>query len=206
MSIDWKLCLVADTEATGDRNLASIVHKAVSNGVTLVQLRAKNLASSDFFHLASEISQILSPRKIPFIINDRLDIALACHSDGVHLGQKDLPIPEARQLLGEDKIIGISTSTCEEALEAQAKGADYLGVGPIYPTDSKADTGPVIGIEELKAIRECVEIPILAIGGINSSNAHAPMEAGANGIAVISAILDAHDIPKAIHDLLDAIK
>lgn len=205
MNVDWKLCLIADTEAVGDRNLASIVYQAVSAGVSLVQLRAKNLKSSEFFHLASEISHLLSPLDIPLIINDRVDIALACEADGVHLGKEDLPLLEARQVLGENRIIGISASTREDAMEAQAKGADYLGVGPIYPTDSKADTGPALGINGLESIRKSIDIPILALGGLDPTNAHESIAAGANGIAVISAILNAHDTAKAVHDLLEAV-
>jgi thiamine-phosphate pyrophosphorylase len=206
MNVDWKLCLIADTEAVGDRNLASIVYQAVSAGVSLVQLRAKNLKASEFFHLAFEISHLLSPLDIPLIINDRADIALACEANGVHLGKEDLPLIEARRVLGENRIIGISANTLEAAMEAQAKGADYLGVGPIYSTDSKADAGPALGIDGLESIRRSIDIPILAIGGLNPTNAHESIAAGANGIAVISAILDVHDTSQAVHALLKAIR
>lgn len=205
-TIDWRLCLIADTESVGDRNLVSIVYQAVTAGVNLVQLRAKNLNSSEFFHLAFEVSQLLSPLDITLIINDRADIALACEADGVHLGKDDLPLIEARRVLGENKIIGISANTLEDAMVAQAKGADYLGVGPIYPTSSKVDAGPALGIEWLASIRKSIDIPILAVGGINAPNAHECIAAGASGIAVISAILEAHDTAKAVYDLLETIK
>jgi thiamine-phosphate pyrophosphorylase len=206
MHIDWKLCLIADSQSYKTKNLPDAVEEAAKHGVTLVQLRGKDLAVKDFLFLASEIHEILGPKGIPFIINDRIDVALACDSDGVHLGQEDLPLPYARKILGNSKLIGISVNSIEEAIEAEKNSADYIGVGPIFFTSSKKELGQILGIAGLKTIRKKVNIPILAIGGINSQNAAETIPAGADGIAVISAILGADDIGKATKELLDSIR
>ncbi len=203
--IDWRLCLIADAEAVGDRNLVSIIREAVEGGTTLVQLRGKKLSTRRFLNLALEASEYLKSRNIPVIINDRIDVALSCEADGVHLGQEDLPLPFARQILGKQILIGISVNTVEEAEEAEANGASYIGVGPIYYTPSKEELRTILHVEGLQAIREKVKIPILAIGGIQAENTRDVISAGADGIAVISALMGSDDIRKAAGKLLEAI-
>jgi thiamine-phosphate pyrophosphorylase len=205
-TIDWRLCLVADSEAAGNRNLISIIREAVDAGVTLVQLRGKNLEIRAFLNLAVQASEFLKSRNIPLIINDRIDVALACEADGVHLGQEDLPLPIARKIMRKERLIGISVNTIKEAEEAEAEGADYIGVGPIFYTSSKEDLRSILGFEGLKAIRNKVKISILAIGGINARNAGDVIVSGADGIAVISAIVDAKNITEATRNLLEAIR
>jgi thiamine-phosphate pyrophosphorylase len=206
MNINWKLCLIADSQAREKKRLSMIVNQSVKSGATLVQLRGKALAIKDFLDLAFEIRDILRPKKIPFLINDRIDVALACDADGVHLGQEDLPLQRARKILGKNRLIGISANSFFEALDAEKNGADYIGVGPIFFTPSKKEPGQILGLSGLKAIREKVSIPILAIGGINKENVKGVIQAGADGIAVISAIMSADDAIKATRELKDSIR
>ena len=204
-SIDWKLCLVADAEAAKGRYLLNLIEKAVDSGVTLVQLRAKELQTREFLQLARQTAELLKGKSIPLLINDRIDIALACGAEGVHLGQEDIPLAYARKILGKKKRIGISVNTVNEAEEAEKGGADYLGVGPVYYTPSKRDLKAILGPSGLKVIRERVKIPILAIGGINAENATDVMSCGVDGIAVISALMGAEDIAEATKELLQKI-
>ena len=201
---DTTLCIIADVDAARGRFLPQLVAEAVSAGATMVQMRAKKLDTADFFELAVQVSDVLKDRSIPLIINDRVDIALACRADGVHLGQKDLPLPQARALLGKKKIIGISVSTIEEALTAESQGADYLGAGPVYFTSSKQDLPKILGTEGLSAIKSAVRLPVLAIGGIDTGRAGEVAAAGADGLAVISAVLGAEDVPREIKILLSS--
>ncbi len=203
-AIDWRLCLVADVEAAGERDLVAIIQEAADAGATLIQLRGKKCETRNFLNLARKTSDILDPRGIPLIINDRADIALACEANGLHLGQQDLPLSYARKILGKDRVIGISVNTIGEALAAEAGGADYLGIGPIYFTASKEKLPTILGLEGLRKCREKVQIPILAIGGISAENAKAVIDAGADGIAVISAIMDAKNVRAATKRLLNA--
>ena len=196
---------MADAEAAQGRDLLPLIDEAVSAGVTLIQLRGKKLQTREFLKKALESAALLKTKMIPLIINDRIDIALACGADGVHLGQDDLPVPYARKLLGPEKIIGISAGSVDEALHAETEGADYLGVGPIFHTLSKEGIEEVIGIEGLKTVKARTKIPILAIGGIKVEHIHDVISAGAEGIAVISAILGAEDILGATHDLAQAV-
>jgi len=200
--IDWSLYLVADTEFAAGKNLVHLVSEAVLGGVTIVQLRAKDLGTRDFLELALKVSEKLGKIGIPLLINDRVDIALACGAAGVHLGQDDMPLPDARRLLGPDKTIGISVNTLDEAAEAERLGADYLGLGPIYGTSTKQTVLPVLGPEGIQRLRRQIRIPIVAIGGINAGNAGAVIKAGADGIAVVSAILGARDARQAAAELL----
>ncbi len=205
MIMDWKLCLIADSQACGKKRLSKIIDEAVNSGTTLVQLRGKDLAIQDFLNLAFEIAEIVKTKKVPFLINDRIDVALACDADGVHLGQEDLPLQHAKRILGKSRLIGISANSILEAVDAEKQGADYIGVGPIFFTSSKKELGQILGIPGLKAIREKVSIPILAIGGINKENVREVIQAGADGIAVISAIMGAYDAGKATRDLKGSI-
>ncbi|MFA9452993.1 MAG: thiamine phosphate synthase [Candidatus Aminicenantaceae bacterium] len=204
INIDWRLCVIADVEAAGGRSLPSMVKESVSTGATLVQFRAKSLDTADFLNLSCQIKKVARKYDVPLIINDRVDIALACDASGVHLGQRDLPLKAARTLLGKKRIIGISVSSVEEARAAEAQGADYLGVGPIYYTASKRDLPMIVGIEGLKAIKAKVKIPLLAIGGITIERALEVAASGADGMAVISAVWGADDISGATKALIAA--
>ncbi len=203
---NWKLCFIADAEAAGGRDLGSLTKEAVEAEVPIVQLRAKKLESGAFLNLAFRLHELLRPRSIPLIINDRIDIALACNAEGVHLGQKDIPLDYARKILGNDKIIGISVNTVKEAQVAEKGGATYLGVGPIFYTDSKENLDTLLGVEGLKKIRAITDLPLLAIGGVSAQNARDLLRAGADGIAVISAILGSPDIKKATLSLLNILE
>ena len=202
---DLSLYLVADVDSAAGKDLVRIVKEAVSGGVTAVQLRAKSLDTSAFLELAVRIGKALRGKSVPLIINDRVDIAVAGRAAGVHLGQGDMAPDKARKVLGSKKIVGISVNTLEEALAAERLGADYVGLGPIFPTATKETGLPIIGPEGVRKVREAVTIPVVAIGGVNAANAAEIMQAGASGIAVVSAILGAADPRRAAADLKDAI-
>jgi thiamine-phosphate pyrophosphorylase len=203
---DLLLYLCTDRLIAMGRPITQAVEEAIAGGVTMVQLREKNAESREFYEIALEVQGITKRRHIPLVINDRLDIALAIGADGVHLGQSDLPPSIARRLAGKDMIIGVSASTVEEALEAERGGADYLGVGAVYPTGSKTDAGDAIGLGRLKNVCAAVKIPAVGIGGVNPENAGEVMKAGAAGVAVISAILSRPDIREAARKLRAAVE
>ncbi|MCI1965931.1 MAG: thiamine phosphate synthase [Oscillospiraceae bacterium] len=198
--IDYTLYLCTDRSLMSTDTLEEAVEQAVKGGCTLVQLREKDCSSLDFYHTALRIKKITDRYKIPLMINDRADIALAVGADGVHAGQSDLPCTVLRAMLGDDKVIGISASTVEEAVQAQRDGADYLGVGAMFPTGTKSDAEQV-SMETLKAVRGAVSIPIVAIGGIGPQNAAQFCGTGIDGLAVISAILSKPDITAAAREL-----
>jgi thiamine-phosphate pyrophosphorylase len=203
--IDWRLCFIADSEASAGRDILQLIAEAVEGGVTLIQLRGKKWTSREFLDVGMKAVRFLGPKKIPLIVNDRVDITLACGADGVHLGQDDLPLPCARKILGKDRIIGISVATPAEAEAAEKDGADYVGAGPVFATLSKKDLGPILGLEGLRTIREKVKIPILAIGGITVANFSDVISAGADGVAVISAIAAAANSKKAAIEIIESI-
>lgn len=165
--------------------------QAIQGGADAIEFRHKGPYTQESFELAKEIRRLCQKANIPYIINDRADIALALQADGVHLGQTDLPIPAAKKILGPNKLIGKTASTVQEAIEAEKSGADYIGLGHIFSTQSKAKTYPPIGLETLKKAKESVKIPLIAIGGINLENAPSVLQAGADGISVIAAIAQA---------------
>lgn len=200
-SVDWSLYFVADVNGAAGRDLVGLAREAVRGGVTMVQLRAKGLETREFLELATRMASALKGSSVPLIINDRVDIALACEAHGVHLGQDDMPLDKARQLLGKSKIIGVSANTMKEAHEAERLGADYIGLWPIYATTTKTTDLPALGPEGICRIRKKVAIPVVAIGGINAGNAADVMKAGAAGIAVVSAILGAPDPRSAAAEL-----
>ncbi|GIM29605.1 thiamine-phosphate synthase [Clostridium polyendosporum] len=195
-NINYKLYLVTDRKIIGERDFVWAIEQAILGGATLVQLREKDLSTLQFYNVAKDVKELTSKYNIPLIINDRLDIALAVDADGLHIGQDDMPLEIARKLLGEGKIIGLSTSTIEEAKLAQEQGADYIGVGAVFPTTTKNDADAV-SLEQLKEIKETVKIPVVAIGGINEENYKLPMNCGIDGVAVISAILGKSNIKAA---------
>jgi thiamine-phosphate pyrophosphorylase len=203
--LDWRLCFIADSEAARGRDVLELISEAVGGGATLIQLRGKAWTTREFLRVGLEAALFLRPKKIPLIINDRLDIALACRAGGIHLGQEDLPLPLARRILGKRKLIGISVATPEEARIAEKEGADYLGIGPVFPTLSKQSPGPFLGLEGIRRVRAAVKLPLLAIGGINAANAAAVISAGADGVAVISAISSARDLRWAAVELVEAL-
>jgi thiamine-phosphate pyrophosphorylase len=202
--VNYGLYLVTDRGILGSRDLAEAVEEAIIGGVTVVQLREKTTSTLDFYNTALRIKAVTDKYNIPLIINDRLDIALAVDEAGLHVGQNDMPPHIARKVLGPNKILGVSTATLQEALKAQEDGADYIGVGAMFPTNSKSDA-KYVTLEDLEKIKQGVKIPVVAIGGINLSNIRQVMEAGADGAAVISAILGKDDIKKAARELLEAI-
>jgi thiamine-phosphate pyrophosphorylase len=191
--IDWSLYLVTDRELSLGRSLEEIVSAAVSGGVSVVQLREKSISTRDFISLAKRIKAIIKDKNIPLIINDRVDVALACEADGVHLGQEDMPVDIARKVLGKESIIGLSVENMEQVKAAEKLAVDYLGVSPIFKTPTKTDTKGEWGLDGLRQIRQFSRHPLIAIGGINSANVQEVVRAGAHGIAVVSAICSAKD-------------
>ncbi len=205
-NIDYTLCLVTDRGLARGRPTLDIVEAAVCGGVTCVQLREKTGSTREFIEQALAIRDFLRFRDIPLIINDRLDVALAVGADGVHLGQNDMPLAMARSIVKDAMFIGISTNSLEDAVAAEKGGADYLGVGPIYETPTKTDTAPVLGLDGLGKIRKNIKIPLVTIGGMNHSNAAQVIRNGADGIAVVSAIVAAEDPEKVSRDLMNTIR
>ncbi|KEH93945.1 thiamine phosphate synthase [Clostridium massiliodielmoense] len=201
MAIDYKLYLITDRSFLNGRSLAECVEDAIKGGVTLVQVREKNVSTRDFYNIAKEVQEVTTKYNVPLLINDRIDIALAINADGVHLGQSDMPIELARKILGKDKIIGISAGNVEEAIEAEKAGANYVGLGAVFFTGTKKDIDEPIGLAGLKEITDNITIPSVAIGGINKENAKSVLATGVDGISVISAILKNNDIKKSAQTL-----
>jgi thiamine-phosphate pyrophosphorylase len=187
------LYLVTDRGLCGQRSLEDVVKLAVRGGVTFVQLREKQISTRRFIEEARSIRKLLEPYKIPLIINDRVDVALACGADGVHIGQDDMPYAEARLLMGRKAIIGLSVETWEDVEESRNLDVNYVGVSPVFATPTKTDTKGAWGLEGLAKIKAVSNHPIIAIGGINESNAADVLKAGADCLAVVSAICAASD-------------
>lgn len=202
MDLNYELYLITDRRFLKGRELKKVVEDAILGGVTIVQVREKDVSTREFYNVAKEVKEVTDHYKVPIIINDRLDIAQAINAHGVHLGQKDMHLNIARRILGKDKIIGISVGNVKEALEAENNGADYLGIGTIFPTGSKKDVDAIIGIDGLSKIKNNISIPSVAIGGINKTNFKDVLSTGIEGISVISAILDEDDINIAANNLL----
>lgn len=204
-NVDYSLYLVTDRDILGGRVLTVCIAEAVRGGVTAVQLREKNVTSLEFYLLAKKVKKVTDDLGVPLIINDRLDIALAVDADGLHVGQKDLPATLARKLLGQGKILGVSAANLNEAMQAEKDGADYLGIGAIFPTATKSDVRRV-ELEELLKIKQQVKIPVVAIGGINENNIQKVWASGIDGAAIVSGILAQDDITQAAKKLRNLIK
>ncbi len=204
--VDYGLYLVSDRPLAHGRPLQAVIAAAVAGGCTIVQLREKEASTREFLRLGCAVKSLLASGCVPLIINDRIDVALACGADGVHLGQDDMPCTEARRLLGDRVIVGVSVSTVAEARRAEADGADYLGVGPIFATPTKTDTPTPTGLAGLAAIRRATQLPLVGIGGIKATNAADVIAAGADGVAVVSAIMSDEDPERAARDLLAAVR
>jgi thiamine-phosphate pyrophosphorylase len=205
MKIDYSVYLVTDRGLSRGRSTLEILQCAVRGGVTCVQLREKNCPIRDFIEQANSLKAYLRAHDIPLIINDRLDVAQAVVADGVHLGQSDMPLNVAREILKDSMIIGVSAESLQDAIEAEKGGADYIGVSPIYATPTKTDTAPPLGLEGLREIRNAVRIPLVGIGGLTKDNAGEVIKHGADGVAIVSAIVSADDPELATKELLKTV-
>ena len=198
--IDYSVYLVTDRRNKTDEEFLNIIEEAIKGGTTIVQLREKTASTKEFYELALRVKEITSRYGVPLLINDRIDIALAVDSEGVHIGQDDMPADIAREIIGEDKILGVSASTVEEAKKAEIDSADYIGSGAVFPTATKDDADSV-SKEELKEIVDSIDIPVVAIGGITVENANTLKGSGIAGFSVVSAIMSAEDPKEASRKL-----
>ena len=197
--------LVTDRGLCRNRSLQDIVLQAVQGGAAYVQLREKDLSTRDFVEEAIAVKKLLLPFHVPLIINDRIDVALACGADGVHIGQEDMPYATARKLMGQEAIIGLSVETWADVEASQNLDVDYIGVSPVFATPTKTDTKEPWGLEGLRKIKSFSRHPLVAIGGINESNARTVVKAGADCLAVVSAVCSADDPAAAVAKLQSII-
>jgi thiamine-phosphate pyrophosphorylase len=200
-----RLYLVTDTTACLDRPLLDVVASAVQGGVGCVQLREKRLDTRAFIATAIALKALLAPRGVALVINDRVDVALACGADGVHLGQSDMPIEMARRLLPPHVFVGLSVESPQQVRDADGLDIDYLGVSPVFATPTKTDTGTPWELDGLRRLRAATDLPLVAIGGIHAGNVRAVMAAGADGVAVVSAICSAEQPRHAAAQLRAAL-
>lgn len=203
--VDYSLYLVTDRNLTLARELLYVIEEAILGGVTIVQLREKDSLTRDFYQLAKQVAEMTKKYQVPLIINDRLDIALAVNAEGLHIGQSDLPYHVARKILGPDAIIGLSVESIQDAEDAESLDVDYLGISPVFSTNTKTDIAQPLGLEGIKAIRKFSQHKLVAIGGINKSNTKEIISAGADGIAVVSAICSAQSPRNASNQLIEEI-
>jgi len=199
------LYVIIDTQALKGHTHLEAANQIISGGAKIIQLRDKLLSKKELLPIAYQLRKLCAEHNVLFIINDYLDIALAVDADGLHLGQNDLPIKVARQLLPIDKILGGSVTTVEQAITIESEGADYIAVGSVYPTKYK-ETATVVGLERLRQVRQAISLPLVAIGGINKDNAAAVMAAGANSVAVISAVLEAESPEEAARQIINRLE
>ena len=207
--VDWAVYLVTQQSASGGRSTPDVVAEAVAGGVGVVQLREKGLPARERLSMGREIRDLTRDAGVPLIVNDRVDLARALDADGVHLGDDDLPLSVARELLGTEAILGRSVSFVDDAVDAEDAGADYLGVGAVYATGSKDDIPDdeyAVGTERVRAFADAVSIPVVGIGGVTAENAADAVAAGADGVAVVSAITGADDPASATAALRDAVE
>ena len=202
----WRLYVITDERLGRGRSHLQIAEAAIRGGADVVQLRDKTASSRRLYDIALQMRRLTREAVVPFVVNDRLDVALAADADGVHIGREDLPATVARRILGPGKILGVSAETVEEATTAEKDGADYLGVGPVFEArGTKADAGEPLGLDLIARIRRDCRLPIVAIGGINAENARLVRDAGANAAAVISAVASADDVAQAARMLKHAL-
>jgi thiamine-phosphate pyrophosphorylase len=200
-----KLHILTDIVLQNRFSHVELAQLAIRGGADTIQFRQKSGSTREMIQVARDVKRVCAESGVTFMVNDRVDVAIASEADGVHLGQDDFPIPLARELLGKECIIGGSAATLEEARKCLSDGAEYVGFGPVYPTTSKDDAGPVSGISILRSVVEAIPLPIIAIGGVEAGNAAEVLEAGAHGIAVISAVCcqeDPEEATRALHDAL----
>jgi thiamine-phosphate pyrophosphorylase len=192
----WRLCLITDRGLARGRPLVDVVAQAVQGGVTMVQLREKSATTREFLEEARALKTLLAPLRVPLIINDRADIALAVDADGVHVGWKDMPVERVRAMIGPDKLLGLSITNAQQLAQPDAAQTDYLGMGPLYLQQTKADASTPLGVEGFRALRAQTQAPVIAIGGLKADNSAPVLAAGANGLAIVSGIVAAQD-PRA---------
>lgn len=207
MKNKWDLYLITEEKLSAGRSTLEVVKKAIRAGVDAVQLRDKNLNLRERYLLGREIRKITQRAEVDFIVNDRVDLAAALDADGVHLGQDDLPCSEARRILGAEKIIGITAINPKDIIKAEQDGANYLGIGSVYKTNSKivAAEKDGIGLEGIKKVKKITSLPLIAVGGLNSSNAAEVIKAGADTVSVISAVAEADNIQARVKILKEII-
>ncbi len=199
MKPDYSLYLVTDRRFKPENKFLDTIELAIQGGVSMVQLREKNISSLDFYQLALSVKAVCAKYNVPLLINDRLDIALAVDASGLHIGQSDLPFEVARDILGNEKIIGLSVSNSDDVQKALKMNVDYLGLSPVFSTDTKTDIAKPLGLKGIMELRGMTELPLVAIGGINAENASNIITAGADGLAVVSAIMGAEN-PKQMSE------
>ncbi len=204
--MDWTLYMVTDSKLARGRSHLEVAQAAIRGGATVIQLRDKEATTRQLVETGRLLRDLTREKGVTFIVNDRVDVALAVEADGVHLGVDDMPVSIARRLMGPEAIIGFSPETVEQARQAEAEGADYLGVGAVFGTGTKPDAGPPIGVEGLREMVQAVSIPVVAIGGVTADNAASCIRAGAAGVAVVSAVVAAEDVEAAARQLREQIE
>lgn len=197
--------VLTDPHLSRGRSHEEVVREAIRGGAEIVQLRDKAATTRELVEVGLRLREITAEAGVLLIVNDRVDVALAVEADGVHLGPDDMHVGLAKRLMG-DRIVGVSVDDDREAMEAVREGADYVSIGPVFPTSTKPDAGPAVGVEMVRRVREAVGVPVVAIGGINARNAREVIEAGADCVAVISAVVSAPDIRSAVEELVKAVK
>ena len=205
VAFDLSVYLVTDRDLCGARGVAETVRQAVAAGATIVQLRDPQAKTRVLVEEARALGALLRPAGIPFVVNDRVDVALAAGADGVHLGQSDMAVADARALIGPEPLLGLSITAMADLDASDLAGVDYLGVGPVFATATKADAAPAMGLAGLAAVRAACDLPIVAIGGIDATNTAAVIEAGADGVAVVSAICAAPDAGEATREIAEIV-
>jgi thiamine-phosphate pyrophosphorylase len=203
---EWGLYVITDAGLSRGRSHTEVLREAIAGGAAVVQLRDKDLTTRELVEEGQKLRSLTLEMGAALIVNDRIDVALAVEADGVHVGPDDMPVALARELVGPGRILGASAGTVDEARAAQADGADYLGVGSVYATGTKADAGEPIGPEGLARIAASISIPVVGIGGIAEANAGEVIAAGGEGVAVISAVVSADDVQAAARRLLERIR
>ena len=194
---DWRVYVIADASRDRGRSHLEIAEAAIRGGATAIQLRMKDEPARLMVETARRLATLCQTAGVTFIVNDRVDVAMIVEADGVHVGQDDLPAEDVRRLLGRGVLLGVSAATVQEARAAERAGADYLGVGAIYATATKADAGAPVGLARIRELRRAVGLPLVAIGGITADNAAQVIAAGAQGVAVVSAVTTAEDMAAA---------
>lgn len=200
-TVDWSLYVITDAQVIGARSLVSVVESALRGGITVLQYREKKKSTRAMVEEATALAALCRRYRVPFIINDRIDVALAVDADGVHLGQDDMPLPMARRLLGPHRLIGVTVHNPEEIEKAQQDGADYISLAPVFATPTKPDHQTPMGVDGLKRLMAWVRCPAVAIGGIDAHNLRDVLQTGVNGVCVVSAVLGQDDPEQAARTL-----